>query len=572
MSNHRPIKLNSYYKDFTSQTSVNIRESLMRPLTLLSNGLLGFELKLQLYGQDNSDELPIRPILSDTHLFLPDADLYTSDSDVYLLYRAAIAHAVAHLRYSPRKSFSRTLKPMTIAVVSAIEDARVERLLIQDYPGVIDWFIEFHIKEISCSQLSFSSLISRMNLALIDSQYQDNSYWVNKAKNMFEAQKDLSNYSAFRRLGSILANDMGQMRLPFDPHYYVVSPSYRDDNSFLWDYEDFDTSILDKHEIYDKNLVIQSQQSQDLKTEICNYNVMAEVELERKNYPEWDNRLLINKNNWCTVIEKLFTWTGESNFEANSMDRSILSLLSVSSSDRSHRLRRQWEGDELDLNAAIEGMINRQLGLDFEPRFFTRMKNEKHSSSILVLLDMSESTNELVGNMSHSVLSVEKKAALLLAQLVIHIGDRIAIHGFSSNTRAEINYYRLLEFGEPLDPVVINKIQSATARYSTRMGAALRHAFTCLRQESTQHRAILLISDGAPSDVDVFFNDYLIEDARVAVEEVRKYNTKVYCMAIDSLADSYIRTIFGYGNYRIVDNLQSLPKYLLDIYDYLKMK
>lgn len=553
------------------KTNSNITESLMRTLTLLSNGLAGSDIYLQSFSQTNLNELPMRSALTDTHLFLPCTDSNTDKA--YLFYRAVIAHAVGHLLYSPRKSFSQTLKPMTIAVISAIEDARVEHLLAQQYPGIMNWFIEFNIKEMSYSQLSFSSLISRMNLALVDSSYQDDNYWVKKAKSMFEAQKNLYDYGAFRQLSSILANDLGQMRLPFDPHYYVVSPSYRDDNSFLWDYEDFDSAVLNKHEIHNKNLVLQSKLSQEEKTELYDYNFMTEIEIQRKSYPEWDNRLSINKNNWCTVVEKLVVLEREPDFEINTIDMSKLSLLPIRNLDRyPRRLRRQWEGDELDLDAAIEGMINRQLGLDVEPRFFTRIENEKRSSAILVLLDVSESTNDFVGDMPQSILSIEKKAALLLAQLVIAMGDRIAIHGFSSNTRSEVNYYRLLEFGYRLDPIVVTNIQSVTARYSTRMGAALRHAFTCLKQESTQYQTILLITDGAPSDIDVFSNDYLIEDARVAVEEARKSKVQVYCMAIDSLSNSYVNTIFGYGNYRIVGNLHSLPRQLLDVYENIRIR
>jgi len=53
-----------------------------------------------------------------------------------------------------------------------------------------------------------------MNLALMDADYQDDNYWVNKARSLFEEQADdLSNYAAFRGVGSILANDLGQMRV-----------------------------------------------------------------------------------------------------------------------------------------------------------------------------------------------------------------------------------------------------------------------------------------------------------------------------------------------------------------------
>ena len=45
-----------------------------------------------------------------------------------------------------------------------------------------------------------------------------------------------------------------------------------------------------------------------------------------------------------------------------------------------------------------------------------------------------------------SILDIEKNAALLLMQSARHSRDRIAVHGFSSNTRAQVDYYRLLDF------------------------------------------------------------------------------------------------------------------------------
>jgi len=75
---------------------------------------------------------------------------------------------------------------------------------------------------------------------------------------------------------------------------------------------------------------------------------------------------------------------------------------------------------------------------------------------------------------------------------------------------------------------------SATARHSPippglgnrgatqpRIGAALRHASALLQDEGDNRRAILLVTDGAPADVDVFDPEYLTEDARVAVMQAR---------------------------------------------------
>lgn len=539
-------------------------------LALLMHGLSGREIQLQPRRQNTLGGLPLRPVLTPTHLLLPDDYTALDGPDRYRLYRAAVAHAVAHLLYSTAGLPTLTLKPMGVAVVSAIEDARVERLLVRDYPGVRSWFLEFLQRGVKPTELGFAALVGRMNLALMDPDYQDDNYWVNKARRLFEAHAaDLTDYSAFRRLASILANDLGQMRVPFRAQRYVVPEAYRDDNSFLWDFKDPNAPVP-----VPVDLQVKAPQRPDAAAsapeDSIGQSMTSEIELGRQTYPEWDAQLSLMRTDWCTVIEKRPAWQGQrAGATRGAPDLPLVPLLRSRRLSRRQRLRRQWEGDDIDLNAAIEAMLDQRLKLSPDLRLFTRAGREEQASSILVLLDLSESTNDRPGASTESILDVEKKAALLLAQSVMHSGDRIAIHGFSSNTRAEVNYYRLLEFGAPLDEIATAMIRSVPGRYSTRMGAALRHAITCLADEPDGHRAIVLVTDGSPSDIDVFKAGYLIEDARAAVHDGRRSGVQTFCVALDPQADPYVRRIFGWNNYRIVDDLNRLPAQLSSLYSRL---
>ena len=538
-------------------------------LGLLLHGLAGIALELQPRHQIALNGLPLRPVLAPGHLLLPDDYTALDGPDRYRLYRAAVAHAVAHLRYSTPGLPVQTLKPMSIAMVSAIEDARVERLLVRDYPGLKGWFLEFLRRGVKPQELDFSALLGRMNLALMDTHYQDDNYWVNKARRLFETQAvDLHDYAAFRRLASILANDLGQMRVPFRITRHVVPEAYRDDNSFLWDFRGANTPPPEPVDLQVKGPSPQQQRPESAPPEErTDEAALTETELGRQIYPEWDHRLSLMRTDWCTVVEKLPAWQGQRAMPArDKADVTDIPLLRSRRLSRTRRLRRQWEGDDIDLNAAIEVMVDQRLDLSPDPRLFMRAGSEERVSSILVLLDLSESTNDCVGTRMESILDIEKKAALLLAQSVVRSGDRIAVHGFSSNTRAEVNYYRLLEFGAPLDANATRMIRSVPGRYSTRMGAALRHATTRLAHERTDHRAILLITDGAPSDVDVYEPQYLIEDARAAVHEGRRSGVQTFCVALDPKADPYVRNIFGWNNYRIVDDPNSLSTHLSTLY------
>jgi hypothetical protein len=536
-------------------------------LALLLAGLAGRDVVVQARHQAQLNAPALRPILTPTHLMLPDSYTILDGIDRFRLYCAAVAHAVAHLKYSEPARDTRGLKPMGIAVVSGIEDARVEQLLIRQYPGVRQWFLKALAPPVDPGDLTFAGLMNRMDRALADPCYEDANHWVQKARRLFEetrAEHGLDDYPAFRATASILANDLGQMRVRFNPQQYCVPQPWRDDHSFLWDFAPPKTPPSDPLELEAQGL--RPEPPPDAPEEPAPQEA-PEIELGRYSHPEWDCRVELLRGDWCTVIEKRPAWRLAS-APAGEPVRALPALPRRNSRrlSRAHRLRRQWEGDDIDLNAAIEILVDRRLDLSPDARLFMRPGKDLPASSALVLLDLSESANDRVGHTIRSILDVEKEAALMLAASIDPRRERLAIHGFSSNTRAEVNYLRLLDFGMPAnDPVALACVQSVQASLSTRMGAALRRATAHLGAELSPRKTIIVVTDGAPSDVDVQDADYLIEDARVAVVEAARADVRCYCVALDPGADDYVRRIFGWKYYRIVDDIAALPRHLADL-------
>lgn len=524
-------------------------------LSLLARGLAGVDVEVQALAGTST-----RAVLTGRKLLLLEG---TGDPN---LRRAMVAHAVAHLRHSRPARPAHGLKPMGIAVVSAIEDARVERLLWRDFPGLHGWFAASLPPVPDPLDLRFAALIARVDRLLLLPDAIDDNHWVNKARRLFEetaASAGLEDYDAFRAIASILANDLGQMRVRFEPHDYAVPAPWRDDNSYLWEFAETETAP-------DEAIALQQAGARppppaDAPGEGGGpppSDATGDIELGRYTYPEWDRKLERLRPDWCTVIEKLPAWQGllPGREQAASGSERIapLALPRARHLDRTHRLRRQWEGDDIDLNAAIEVLVDRRLRLRPDARLFMRPGKGPRPSSVLVLLDLSASAND-PGPHAASLLDIEKQAALLLAASNARGVDRLAIHGFSSNTRAEVYYYRLLEAGRPLDAPSRAMIGALRGRYSTRMGAALRHAAALMQAEPPGQRAVLLVTDGAPSDIDVHDPQYLIEDARQAVAEARDAGVRAACIAVDGAADAYVRRIFGWRNYCIADDARSLP-------------
>jgi nitric oxide reductase activation protein len=229
--------------------------------------------------------------------------------------------------------------------------------------------------------------------------------------------------------------------------------------------------------------------------------------------------------------------------------------------DRAIRLRRQQEGEALDLNAAVESRISWRAGVTPDPRIFQRPGKRRRHAAILLLLDLSESTNDRVTGFT-SVLDVEKQAADLLAQSIDLDYDRLAIDGFCSDGRANVHYLRLKDFDEPYDDVRRQRLKRQQGELSTRMGAALRHAGARLAAQVAEKRILLLVTDGEPSDIDVADADYLVEDARHAAQALQAKGVTVFCLTLDKAAGGYVKKIFGARNFLIVDNAMTLPTQL----------
>jgi len=99
------------------------------------------------------------------------------------------------------------------------------------------------------------------------------------------------------------------------------------------------------------------------------------------------------------------------------------------------------------------------------------------------------------------------------------------------------------------------------AGYSTRMGAALRHAAHYLGAQKADKKLLLVLTDGEPSDIDSSDDRLLIEDAHRAVQELDQQGIYTYCINLDPRADDYVADIFG-RQYMVIDRVERLPEKL----------
>ena len=549
-----------------------------------------------------------RPFIEDYLLYLPDAfDDFAPEGQEPVsgleLYRATAAHCAAHVVETRDPISAEALNPMQMAVISVIEDARVEALSIRRFPGLKQLWSRMHIATPAMSA-SVGDYLNRLARALLDETYQDDDPWVAEGRMLFAAAQDkLDTNVTSWEIGVQLAHSLTQKRIAFNPRTDLLTAPYRDDNRYFWEFEEFDfdkaasagyesvkqvrkyVNVMEMaNEIDVETAGDDAEEIWVLATELFPYEDIGEGggksynELEGKeplsepyHYSEWDYQIQLERPAWATVMEK----------RAKSGDLQLINDIAAQHKREIHRMkflldamqpqgvqriRKLEDGDEIDINAAIASFIDIRLGNQPDPRIMMRSVRKTRDFSILVLLDLSESTNEMVQGQEYSVLDLTRRACVLLSDAISKVGDPFAIHGFCSDGRHDVEYYRFKDFDQHWDEVPKAKLAGMTGQLSTRMGAAIRHAGHYLKLQRSAKKLLIVITDGEPADVDVRDPQYLRYDTKKAVEDVAKNGVITYCMSLDPRADNYVSRIFGQKRYMVVDHVERLPEKLPLLY------
>jgi nitric oxide reductase activation protein len=229
------------------------------------------------------------------------------------------------------------------------------------------------------------------------------------------------------------------------------------------------------------------------------------------------------------------------------------------------RIRYQEEGSELDLDIALRSLIDFKSGVTPDPRINMSQRTNGRDIAVMLLLDLSASLNEKVAGSEQSILQLSQEAVSLLAWAVDKLGDPLAIAGFYSNTRHDVRYQHIKGTSEKWSDEVKARLAALEAGYSTRMGAAIRHAAHTLEHQKADKKLLLILTDGEPADVDTADPRTLIEDARQAVKELDTQGIYTHCINLDPRADDYVSQIFG-QRYTVIDNIARLPERLPQLF------
>jgi nitric oxide reductase NorD protein len=284
-------------------------------------------------------------------------------------------------------------------------------------------------------------------------------------------------------------------------------------------------------------------------------------------YDEWDYFRRHYRKSWCVLRER-DTDAGDTEFVAATLAKYAANIAQLRRTFELMRgeerlLKRQPDGDGIDLDALLEAYGDMRAGSELSPLVFTKRQKHDRDLAVMFMVDMSGSTKGWINQ-------AEREALVMLCEALEVLGDRYAIYGFSGMTRKRCEVYRIKQFDEPYGPSVHERIAGIQPQDYTRMGAAIRHLTTLLNRVEARTKLLITLSDGKPDDYgSEYRGEYGIEDTRHALIEAHRSGIKPFCITIDSEAREYLPHMYGAANWTLVDDVSRLPTRVATIYQRL---
>jgi len=533
-----------------------------RRLELTLRGLWGQQVALIPYPVESNGERSVArvavPYAQGDGFRLPEVlDDHLGTSGIER-YRAMLAHLAGHRQWS-RPQVADNLSPLQRLAVECVEDSRIDHLVLRRYPGLRRVLLALHPApaEDACDEERESCLRHRLTClsrALLDPSHSYRNPVLLETHARFHAAlqdgesctADMVTMALEWATRTRRQSDQ-QARVRFDD----TLVDWRDDNRQLWTF----IEAGDEEQLFDER---QPRTAFD------------DGGLPPRHYPEWDEATRSHRPDWVSVFDTLQPAGNLADIDAllarhAPVARHLKRLLDLLKPQERTRLRYQEEGTELDLDVAVRALADWRAGAQPDPRIHMSTRTDGRDIAVLLLMDLSASVNDPVPGSDDSVLAVSRAAAALLAWAISQLGDQLAIAGFHSNTRHEVRYLHIKGFAEPWGDTPKARLAGAEGAFSTRMGAALRHAGHLLSGRQADKKLLLVLTDGQPADVDVSDPNHLSNDAAQAVRELDRMGLYTHCISLDPKADEYVGRIFG-TRWTVVDRVEQLPRRLPELF------
>jgi nitric oxide reductase activation protein len=291
-------------------------------------------------------------------------------------------------------------------------------------------------------------------------------------------------------------------------------------------------------------------------------------------YKEWDSILSDYKLDWCLVRQ----WTPSDQPNSFAKDlaerrKGIINLIRRQfmklRPERFRKFKMQSFGDELDLDALINAIVEMRSGSYLSDKVYIRRDKRVRDVAVLFLVDLSASTEQELNGVRF--LDVEKESMTLMAEALDSLGDPFAIYGFSSEGRFRVDMLCLKKFSEPYGDSVRHRLGNLEPRTLTRLGTIIRHGIYVLDQVSATNRVMIILTDGRPYDIEYGNLDYAMADTGKAIKEARSRKIHPFIITSDKKGVEYLRQICAQTQSIVLPRAEVLSQVLPALYKRLTL-
>jgi nitric oxide reductase NorD protein len=281
-------------------------------------------------------------------------------------------------------------------------------------------------------------------------------------------------------------------------------------------------------------------------------------------YDEWDNARQHYRKGWCVLRELEIPPADPAYVEQvlhkhHGMVKHLRRTFEAMR-DENRLLKRQVQGDDVDIDALVEALADSRDGREMSDKLFMHQHRADRNLAVMFMVDMSGSTK---GWINEAI----RESLVMLCEVLETLGDRYAIYGFSGIGRKRCEMFHIKNFDDAYNTATKARIAGITPKDYTRMGVAIRHLSAKLNAQEAKTRLLITLSDGKPEDYfDIYNTQYGIEDTRQALFEARRTGIHPFCITIDKHGKDYLPHMYGHANWVEIDDVKKLPLKVADIY------
>lgn len=224
---------------------------------------------------------------------------------------------------------------------------------------------------------------------------------------------------------------------------------------------------------------------------------------------------------------------------ASELYSKLLSKLSPGISSLTAQLRRIFRNDQEEVSHRASGQLNqKRLNSGRKTiRVFDKKNSPAQKSNLSVLLLIDES-----GSMSGSRAEAAKQCAISLAETLNNCKVPCYIIGFTADTSGSdaVHNHYISWRNSKSDRL---RLLDITARANNFDGYSIRYAGEVLKKHNSEHKLMIVISDGQPA-CSAYWGTDGIADTKDAIREVRKY-ASVLGVAIGNSDTEELHYMYG---------------------------